>query len=40
MKIYAMSFLVTAIIIGLYVFNLGRLYWYVGQEVGKTLGGM
>jgi hypothetical protein len=40
MKIYGMSFLVTATVIGLYVLNLGRLYWYIGQEVGKALGGM
>lgn len=40
MKIYAMSFLVTVAIIGLYIFNLSRLYWHIGQEVGRAMGGM
>jgi hypothetical protein len=40
LKIYGMSFLVTAVVLGLYAFNLGRLYWYIGDQVGRVLGGM
>ena len=40
MKIYSAGFLVTATIIGLYALTLSRLYWYIGQEIGRTIGGL
>ena len=37
MKTLVLYFLGTAVVMGLYVFNLGRLYWYIGQEVGRAI---